>query len=217
MECSIPGTTPESIPLLRRAAAGARGALDALFATHQKRLKQMIRLRLSPRLRGRVDASDVFQDACLDAARRIDEYLRQPEAPFFLWLRQITGQRLIDVHRRHLGAGRRDAGREVCLHGGSLPAATSESLAAQLLGHLTTPSQAAVKAEMRTRLQDVLNGMDPVDREVLALRHFEHLDNAETARTLGISESGASSRYVRALRRLRSALTGAPGFRDEAI
>jgi RNA polymerase sigma-70 factor (ECF subfamily) len=135
--------------------------------------------------------------------------------PFFLWLRFLTSQKLLELHRHHLGAQARDAGREVSLHRGSLPGTSSAALAAQLLGHLTQPSQAAIRAEMKIRLQDALNSMDPLDREVLALRHFEHLSNAETAQTLGIGESAASKRYVRALRRLKEILTSTPGGMEE--
>ena len=90
--------------------------------------------------------------------------------PFFLWLRGIAGHKLLELHRRHLGTPMRDARREVSLYRGALPGATSAALAAQLLGHQTRPSEAAVRAEAKIRLQEALNGMDPLDREVLALR-----------------------------------------------
>jgi RNA polymerase sigma-70 factor (ECF subfamily) len=132
--------------------------------------------------------------------------------PLFLWLRFLVGQRLLLVHRQHLGVKARDAGRDVSLYQGALPEATSESLAAHLLGHLTSPSQAAARAELQLRLQQVLNGMETIDREVLALRHFEQLSNKETAHVLGIQERAASNRYVRALRRLKEVLSATPGF-----
>jgi RNA polymerase sigma-70 factor (ECF subfamily) len=134
--------------------------------------------------------------------------------PFFLWLRFLTGQQLLMVHRRHLGAKIRDVGQEVSLYRGALPQASSVSLAAQLLGRITSPSLAAVRAEMQLKLQEVLNGMDPLDREVLTLRHFEALNNGETAAVLGIQKAAASNRYVRALRRLKEVLSTMPGFFD---
>jgi RNA polymerase sigma-70 factor (ECF subfamily) len=115
------------------------------------------------------------------------------------------------LHRQHLGAQARDVGREISLHRGAIPQATSVSLAHQLLGRLTSASQAAMRAELQTRLQVVLNGMDPLDREVLALRHFEELSNAETAEVLGIQKAAASNRYFRALRRLKDLLDALPG------
>jgi RNA polymerase sigma-70 factor (ECF subfamily) len=131
--------------------------------------------------------------------------------PFFLWLRLEVGQKLVDVHRHHLGTQMRDAGQEVSLHRGALPQVTSLWLAEQLLGKLTTASRAAMRVELRVRVQEALNSMDPNDREVLILRHFEELSNAEVAQVLGIKPSAAVNRYVRALRRLKDVFEGMPG------
>jgi len=199
---------------LRRLAAGDQQALAELFARYRDRLRRMVKLRLDRRLQGRVDASDVLQDAYLDVAQRAAEYAASPTMPVFLWLRFLTGQRLLMVHRRHLGAKMRDAGQEVSLYRGALPQASSVSLAAQLLGRMTSPSLAAVRAEMQLKLQEALNGMDPIDREVLTLRHFEELSNAETAAVLGLQKAAASNRYIRALKRLKDVLSSMPGFFD---
>ncbi len=185
-------------------------ALTALFLKHRDRLRRMVRLRLDRRLLGRVDPSDVLQEAYLDIARRAEEYLANPAMPPFLWLRFLTAQRLMAMHRQHLGARMRDAGREVSLHRGAIPRATSYSLAEHLVGRFGSASQAAIRAELQTRLQVVLNGMDPIDREVLALRHFEELSNAETAEVLGLGKSAASNRYIRALKRLKDLLQADP-------
>src|ERR1700694_5158368 len=199
---------------LRRAAAGDEEALRALFGAHRDRLKRMVHLRLSRRLQGRVDDSDVLQEAYLEVAKRLPEYVQEPVLPFFLWLRHLTGLKLAEMHRRHLGTQLRDADREVTLHRGGLPEADSASLAAQLLGKLTTPSQVAIKAETRLYVQEALNSMDPVDREVLALKHFEQLSTSEIAAVLGLSKAGAGSRYLRALKRLREILSRIPGFSE---
>ncbi len=175
------------------------------------RLRRMIKLRLDRRLQGRVDPSDVIQETHLEVSRRLAEYLRDPSMPFFLWLRLVTGQKLALVHRQHLGVQARDAGREVSIYRGALPEATSEALAARLVGRQTSPSQAAARAELNIRLQEALNSMEELDREVLALRHFEQLTNGESARVLGISETAACNRYVRALERLKKILTGPAG------
>ena len=204
------GTTTDD--LLRRAKAGDAAALGALFAHHRDRLRQMVRLRLDPRVAGRLDASDVLQEAYLDVARRFPEYAAAPAVPFYVWLRALTGQRLIDLHRQHLGAKMRDAGREVSLYRGALPQASSASLALQLLAGWTSPTQAAVRAEMQLKLQEALNCMDPIDREVVVLRHFEEMNNIETAAVLGIETSAASKRYLRAIRRLKAILDQIPGF-----
>ena len=201
--------------LLHRAESGDEAAVVELFAHYRDRLKRMVRLRLDRRLQGRVDASDVLQEAYLDLAKRSAEFFARPTMPFFLWLRLLTGQRLLLIHRQHLGTKMRDAGQEVAIQHGAMPQAQSASLAAQLLGRLTSPSLAAVRAEMQVRLQEALNGMDPVDREVLVLRHFEELTNNETAEVLGLQKAAASNRYVRALKRLKAILSSMPGFFDQ--
>jgi RNA polymerase sigma-70 factor, ECF subfamily len=200
--------------LLRRAAGGDEFALKDLFSHYRMRLKRMVHLRLSRRLQGRVDDSDILQESFLVVSQRLKEYVENPRLPLFLWLRQITGQKLAEVHRRHLGAQMRDADREVSLHRGGLPEADSVSLAAQLLGKLTTPSQAAIKAETRIYVQEALNSMNVIDREVLALKHFEQLSISEIAQVLGLSKAGAGSRYLRAIERLREILAHIPGFSE---
>jgi RNA polymerase sigma-70 factor (ECF subfamily) len=210
--------SPPAAPndLLERALHGDECALAALFNEYRDRLGRMIRLRLDRRLSGRVDSSDVLQDAYLDVRKRLTEYARDPSAmPFHLWLRLVTGQRLTDLHRHHLGAQARDAGMEVSLHRGPFPQADSTSLAAQLLGRMTSVSHAAIRAEHRLIVQEALNSMDPIDREVLALRHFEHLSNEETSQVLGLSKSAASNRYIRALKRLKEILSSIPGIREQ--
>jgi RNA polymerase sigma-70 factor, ECF subfamily len=204
------GTTSDD--LLRRAKSGDEAALGTLFAHYRERLRRMVRLRLDRRVYGRLDPSDILQDAYLDVARRFPEFAAAPTVSFYLWVRALTGQRLIDLHRQHLGAQMRDAGREVSLYRGALPQASSASLAQQLLAGLTSPTQAAIRAEMQIQLQEALNSMDAIDREVVVLRHFEELNNAETAQILGIESSAASKRYIRAIRRLKAILDRVPGF-----
>ena len=213
----MPETADAKNPvLLRSALAGDESALAALFDGYRGQLRRMIRLRLDRRLSGRVDSSDVLQEAYLDVRKRLDEYARDPAAmPFHLWLRLVAGQRLTDVHRFHLGAQMRDAGQEVSLHRGPFPQASSVSLAAQLLGKMTSASKAAIRAEHKLIVQEALNGMDPIDREVLALRHFEHLSNDETAQVLSLTKSAASNRYIRALKRLKEILSSIPGRREQ--
>ena len=211
MSLLMENNSADTVRLIERALAGDRAALDGLLARHRDRLCRMVRMRLDRRLWARVDASDVVQEGLLEVAQRLPEYLREPRLPLFLWLRLVVGERLIRVHRHHLGAQMRDAGREVSLYRGALPAASSAALAAQLLGKHTSPSEAALRAERILRVQEALNALDPVDREILSLRHFEELSRAEAARELGIEESAAAKRYVRALKRLREALADMAG------
>src|SRR6516225_8951129 len=140
---AVLATDPSDIDsLLERAGAGDAEALGQLFAAYRDRLRQMVRLRLDRRLQGRLDPSDVIQEAYLDCARRLPDYARDQGMPFYLWLRFLTGQRLIDLHRQHLGTQMRDAGQEVSLYRGALPQASSASLAKQMLAGLTSPTQA---------------------------------------------------------------------------
>ena len=202
--------------LLDRLKGGDEGALAELFSAHRDRLKQIVSLRMDRRLQGRADASDVLQEAYLDARQRLHHYIEKPKMPFFVWLRQVTMQRLIDTHRHHLGARMRDARQEISMHHGAPNVASSISLAAQLVGHLTSPSQTVLRAELVDRVENSLQRMNPIDREVLVLRHFEELTNNEIAEILGITKAAASNRYVRALSRLRGALAAAPGLLDDS-
>jgi RNA polymerase sigma-70 factor (ECF subfamily) len=201
----------ETTQLMARAAAGNGEAWGELLTRHRGRLERMVSLRMDARLWGRIDPSDVIQDVFVQATQHRDDYLRQQRFPLFLWLRGIAGNRLLELHRYHLGTQMRAAGREVSLYQGSLPAATSAALAAQLVGRYTTPSQAAMRAEMKVRLQEALNRLDPIDREVLCLRHLEQLTVAETAQELGIKTKAGGKRYLRALERLREVLERFPG------
>jgi len=200
--------------LLARATSGDEQALAELFSRYRDRMKRMVKLRLDRRLSGRIDPSDVVQEAFLEASKRLPEYAQKRELPLLLWLRLVTGQKLTDLHRVHLGAKMRDAGMEVSLYRGALPEASSIMLAGQLLGQLTTASQVAIRAEVRLQVQAALNSLEPLDREVLALRHFEQLNNEETALALGIKKSAASNRYVRSLARLKEILSAIPGFAE---
>lgn len=190
-------------------------ALADLFAQHRERLRRMVEMRLDNRAAGRVDPSDVLQETFLDASRQLQSYLVELPMPPFLWLRFLTGQRLMATHRHHLGAQKRDAKLEVPLHRAARPQVQSESLSCLLAGRLTTPSRAAARLELQARLQELLESMEPLDREILVLRHFEELSNNEVAEELGISKAAASKRYVRALERFRKTLAEIPGLLPE--
>jgi RNA polymerase sigma-70 factor (ECF subfamily) len=204
-----PDGSADPLAQIRR---GGTAALAGVFMQHRERLRRMIDVRLDRRVAGRVDPSDVLQEAYMDASRRLEEYLADPRMPLFLWLRFLTGQRLTAIHRQHLGTQKRDPRQEVALGRGGIPRADSASLSMELLGRLTTPSRAAIRGEMRARLEDLLGRLDPLDREILALRHYEELTTNEAAQELGITPAAASKRYIRALERLRAVLATVPGF-----
>lgn len=197
------------------AESGDDGELAELFVQHSERLMQMIRLRMDRRLQKRVDAADVVQDAYIECAKRFAEYRKNSTMPLYLWVRFLTCQKLIDLHRYHLGTKIRDVNLEVSLYHGALPQASSALLAAQLMGHLTSASRVAIRAETQIRVQDALNRMDPLDREVLILRHFEMLTNEETSHVLNLKKTAASNRYIRALKRLKVIVASIPGLSEE--
>ncbi|MCX6928018.1 MAG: sigma-70 family RNA polymerase sigma factor [Verrucomicrobia bacterium] len=202
--------------LERRLRGGDLQALAEVFSRERERLWRVIHFRLAEPLRGRLEPDDVLQEAFLAASQRLKHYAGCPATSPFIWLRMIVNQTLIDLHRQHLGAQRRDAAREVSLDGVPYAQATSASVAIQLVGAFTSPSGAAARADMLGLVQTAIEHMDPIDREVLALRHFEELTNSEVAETLGIEEKAASIRYIRALRRLKEVLTQVPDFSKEA-
>jgi RNA polymerase sigma-70 factor (ECF subfamily) len=186
---------------LRRLRDGHTEALAELFEHYRPRLECMVRLRLDRRLVGRVDPSDVLQEAYLDAADRIRDYLRKPAVTSYIWLRGLTRERLIRLHRRHVGAKCRTVVRER-----ALPEASSIFLARQLLAGGTSPTKALRRKELRGRVQGALDKLAPDDRDIILMRHFEDMSNREVSQALGLSDSAASMRYGRAVFRLKQLL-----------
>jgi RNA polymerase sigma-70 factor (ECF subfamily) len=243
--CGMSDEPPKTEQLLAQAAAGDGAAWGSLLTAHEERLIRMVAFRMDPRLRGRIDAADVVQEAFVQASAHREDFFSAPEMsleavskpsqrggqshfapaasaksgqsptdlklPLFLWLRKIVCNKLFESHRHHLGTHMRDANRDRPLAAPQNWDDTAEVLWLHLSGHLTSPSAAAVKREARTRLAEALDRMDATDREVLMLRHFEQLTNAEAARVVGIEERAAGKRYLRALARLRKILSELPG------
>jgi RNA polymerase sigma-70 factor (ECF subfamily) len=200
--------------LLRRAAAGDASAWSSLLEDQRARLRRMIALRLDRRVQRRIDPSDVLQEAYAWAARQLEGYLREPNLPFHLWLRLIVEQKIALQHRHHLRVRMRDAAREVSLNAVSLSGSQSSELAARLLGREPSPAEESVRAELVGRLQEALTRLEHLDREILLLRHYEQLSNGDAALVLGLEESAASKRYVRALQRLKALLVGRADARE---
>lgn len=188
--------------LLDRMRGGSEDALAEVFLHFRERLRRIVQFRIDYRIAPRVSDSDVLQEAYIAAAKRLNHFSQQEDMPPFLWLRLLVGQQLVDLHRQHLQAEMRDVRKEVSLQHNAPSPHTSMAIAAQLAGPMTAVSEVVERAERIERLEATLNRMDPVDREVIALRHFEELSNAETAKVLGIESSAASKRYIRAMARL---------------
>lgn len=162
-------------------------------------------MRMNPRLQGRLDASDVVQETLVEASRTLESYLDNCKMPVFNWLRHLANEKLIQAHRRHMDAQKRDVSRELSIHRGTLNA-TSEAIAIQLVSRVPTPSEAASKQDRKRLLTEALEKMDPMDREILTLRHFEHLTSQETADVLQLKNDAVKKRYIRALDKLHQIL-----------
>jgi RNA polymerase sigma-70 factor (ECF subfamily) len=200
--------------LIAHAVFGNPAAREELFDRHRGRLRKMVELRLDRRLQSRLDPSDLIQDVYKKMARSIAHYREQSEVPFYFWLRALACEKLLSVHRRHLRTRSRTPAAEVSLHREALPQVSSATLAQQLLGAASS-NRPAQLAEIQAKLQDALNKLDPIDREIIVLRYFEEMTEAEVGQLLGIQKAAATRRYVRAVRRLRDALAGFRGFFEE--
>lgn len=195
----------EELELRQKLLATPEAVLAEEFTRYHARFRRMVAFRLDPMIAIRVDPDDVLQESWMSAAQRIPSFLSTDRMTFFVWLRLIVLQTIVDVHRRHLGVKKRDAFREVPIDGDQ-SRNTSHAIARQLMGGLTSPSEVVMREESARRLNNAIESMEPIDREILALRHFEELTNKEVADVLGIQTKAASIRYVRALRRLKEML-----------
>jgi RNA polymerase sigma-70 factor (subfamily 1) len=200
-------SSPITDDVVQKMRDGSEEALAEVFSGYRQRLRRIIRFRLDHRLGRRISESDVLQDTYLAAARRLEHFRKHPEMSPLLWFRLVAQQQLIDLHRQHLQAEMRDVRKEVSIQQPAASPHTSMAIAAQLVGPATAASEIVARAERIQRLEQTLNRMDPIDREVIALRHFEELSNIETAAVLEIQHSAASKRYLRAMSRLTELLS----------
>jgi RNA polymerase sigma-70 factor (ECF subfamily) len=198
----------ETIELLGSAERGESEAVNRLLDRHRDSLHRMVACRLNPGVAGRLDASDVVQDALLTASRRLAEYLKNPAIPFHAWLRQLARDRLADAYRREL-ADKRDVAREQ-----AMPASDRSSLDPAVLfaDHELTPAATLMRKEFAERFQQAVDQLEDDAREIILMRHAEQLSNSQAAELLGLSEPAAGMRYLRALRQLKSLLGGSPSM-----
>lgn len=189
--------------LLDRVRQGDGAAVNGLLERHREAIKRMIGRRMDRVVQHRVDASDIVQDVMIEANRRLGDYLANPIMPFQLWLRHMARDRLIDAHRRHRVASSRSVDREVSLAVPDDGDRSQADLAGQIADRELTPAAAATWHELERRFAAAVETLDEADRQIVLLRHFEHLSTAEAAETLGLSKAAAGMRYLRAMRRLR--------------
>lgn len=194
---------PDTERLLGQAAAGDEAAREHLLQRHRARLRHMVAVRLDSRLAGRVDPSDVVQEALMEAHRGLDEYLRSRPVAFYPWLRALAQDRLVELYREHVRAQKRSVRREEPL---PLPDASAMELAGRLVARGSGPGVGMLREEVRQLVHRALARLPERDREVLVLRHLEQLSVGEVAAILGTTEGAVSVRLLRALRKLREFL-----------
>ena len=199
---------PDHLSQLNDLRERGEAAMAELFQKYSVQLERIVSFRLDRRLYGRVDPADILQEAYVEAAKRIDSYLTDPQVSFFIWIRGLTWQTLLLTHRKHLDVQKRDARQEQSLAMKTADENTATSIASRLAGSFTSPSQGAIREEQHEKLQATLDQMDATDREVLALRHFEQLTNKEVSELLSITKTAASNRYMRALARMKTIMEG---------
>jgi RNA polymerase sigma-70 factor, ECF subfamily len=207
----MPSAEPDSQEteeLLEQAAAGDAQAGERLWQRYRPRLREFVEVHLEPALRARLDASDVVEEAQIEATRRLPDFLRRRPMPFRLWLRKTAYERLLMLRRRHRAA-RRSVGREV-----QLPDRSSLVLAQNLLAPNSSPSRRAEREEQARRVQEALARLAEADREVLLMRYYENLPYEDIACILGIEPAAARKRHGRALVRLHKALADLEGGRE---
>jgi RNA polymerase sigma-70 factor (ECF subfamily) len=164
----------------------------------------MVVLRMDRRLANRVDASDVVQDAMIDAAHKLPGFARQRPIAFYPWLRRIAWQRLVDLHRKHVLAEKRSVLREE--QGLALSDQSVVRLANRLLAHTMTASEKMIRSESRRQIRGAIARLPSRDREVLVMLYLEQLSIDETSESLGITRNATIMRHLRALERLKSYL-----------
>jgi RNA polymerase sigma-70 factor (ECF subfamily) len=201
--------TPDSTEtegLLRQIRAGDRRAFDLLFARYWRYLHQVIEQRLDPKIRRRVDPSDIVQETQLEAFQRLADYLERQPMSFRAWLRKTAHERLLKIRRYHRATDKRSVEREV-----PLPDGSSLQLAQQLLAPGSTPCQHLDRTEQARRVRESVAQLSETDQEVVLMRNFEGLSNQEIGYVLDLDPAAVSKRHGRALLRLRELLL-AGGF-----
>lgn len=192
----------ETQALLEQAAAGDDQACERLLERHRPRLLDFVDAHLDPLLRTRLDASDVVQEAQMEAVRRLPDFLQRRPMPFRVWLRKTAYERLLMLRRRHLDAARRTIRREAML-----PDRSSQMLAQRLVDPSGSPSSRLNRQELALHMRLALDRLAPSDREALLMRHYEDLSYEEMGCILGIEAASARKRAGRALLRLHKILS----------
>ncbi|MEX0824737.1 MAG: sigma-70 family RNA polymerase sigma factor [Pirellulaceae bacterium] len=206
MAKSIWPESDQTQELLRSAKQGNEEAVNRLLEKHRDPVRRLVQMRLDRKVQQRVDVSDVVQEVMVEASGRLQDYLQNPAMAFHLWLRQIAWDHMIDTYRRHRVSAKRNMDREQSM---AVPTGFDDSaieLAGQLCDPAMTPQQIASQKEIAAQVETAIERLGEQDREIVMMRHYEHLSNLEIAEALQLNPPAASMRYLRAVRRLRQLL-----------
>ena len=192
--------------LLAAVRGGDDDAVNRLLEKHRAPIRPLVDMRLDRKVQQRVDVSDVVQDVMIEASGRLQKYLDDPAMAFHLWLRQIAWDRMIDTYRRHRVSAKRNMDREQPMSAPAGPDQSTMEFAVQLCDPGLTPAAAATQREIALKVEAAIERLGEQDREIILMRHYEHLTNQEIAEVLGLNPPAASMRYLRSVRRLRELL-----------
>ena len=204
------------IELLSRARAGETEALGELCALYRNYLRMVVRTGLGPRLKERVELSDVVQEALVEVVRQFPQFTGQNEAALLGWLRRLVGQKLADLGRYHSRAKRARGATALPLDaapesGGGRPGEESGRLLDMLALSQTSPSQAVSKREMLGLLADAFAGLPELEADVLWLYYADSLSFEAIGQRLELSRKSVRGIYARGLKHLKRSLEGPPG------
>jgi RNA polymerase sigma-70 factor (ECF subfamily) len=204
------------IELMAKARAGETEALGELCALYRNYLRMVVRTGLGPRLRERVELSDVVQEALVEVVRQFPQFTGQNEASLVGWLRRLVGQKLADLGRYHSRAKRSAGVTDLAL---DAPYEGSGSDHGQGAGRLldmlalsqTSPSEAASRRELIVLLADALADLPEPEAEVIWLYHADGLSFEAIGDRLGLSRKSIRGVWARGLKVLKRSLEGPPG------
>lgn len=206
MAKSIWPTDDQTTELLQAARGGDGEAVNRLLERHRGPVRRLVAVRLDRKVQRRVDISDVVQEVMVEVSGRLNQYLNDPAMAFHLWLRQIAWDHIIDTYRRHRGSAKRNMDREQPMTAQGGTDQSTMELVVQLCDPAMTPAAAATQREIADKVEAAIELLGEQDREIVVMRHYEHLSNLEIAEALGLNPPAASMRYLRAIRRLRQVL-----------
>ena len=168
--------------LVTLAKDGDQSALDRLCKIYNERVLRIIRMRMGPELRTKLQSMDLVQDAFISALRSLENFTYKNEGDFLRWISKIAENRLRD-NLDKLHADKRDIRKEIPLNNRSATQDTIAGISAPI--DITTPSLIMSKREDLNKLERAMDKLKPEYREVITLTKIEGLSYKEAADKLG--------------------------------